>query len=315
VALYPPHDAHAHARDQIRILAEGLLRPAPARVAADVQHPREPLLRAPRPHVHADRAARRAGDLRIPRARQSDRLREHGRLAGHQAGADLLVDDRRDTDPLLLDEIALAGVREQGRGLGPERARARDPGDVGDAVAEQRFGALALEFTGTCELEDPGAAELGDLLVACHPGEEVVDALGDGARGVAVQGTGAVELGKGHVGLPTGLQEPRTTSRVGSMRCIERSGRFSIRPIRSSTASKPMRWIGCSIVVSGGWQSADSGTLSNPITERSSGIDSPRARAAAMVAIAETSLAAKMAVGRSRAVGRARAASSAESGW
>ena len=70
-------------------------------------------------------------------------------------------------------------------------------------------------------------------------------------------------------------------------------------------ASKPICWIGCSIVVSGGSLSADSGTLSNPITERSSGIARPSDRATDIVSIADTSFAAKIAVGRGR---RARAA-------
>ena len=52
-----------------------------------------------------------------------------------------------------------------------------------------------------------------------------------------------------------------------------------MRSSSSRTASKPIRWIDWSIVVSGGSESADSGTLSNPTTERSSGTASPSVRA------------------------------------
>ena len=65
------------------------------------------------------------------------------------------------------------------------------------------------------------------------------------------------------------------------------------------TASSPIVWIDWSIVVSGGSVSADSGMLSNPITDTSSGTDSPSERATFIVWIADRSLAAKIAVGGS----------------
>ena len=65
------------------------------------------------------------------------------------------------------------------------------------------------------------------------------------------------------------------------------------------TASSPIVWIDWSIVVNGGSVSADSGMLSKPITDTSSGTDSPSERATFIVWIAERSLAAKIAVGGS----------------
>jgi hypothetical protein len=78
-------------------------------------------------------------------------------------------------------------------------------------------------------------------------------------------------------------------------------------------ASKPICWMGWLIVVSGGVASADSGTLSKPITERFSGTLNPRERATSIVRIAERSFAAKIAVGGSAIVRSSRAGRSAVS--
>ena len=69
-----------------------------------------------------------------------------------------------------------------------------------------------------------------------------------------------------------------------------------------------MRSTDWSTVVSGGSESADSGTLSNPTTDRSSGTESPSSRAAAIVSIPDVSFAAKIAVGRSSRSRSSRAA-------
>ena len=71
---------------------------------------------------------------------------------------------------------------------------------------------------------------------------------------------------------------------------------------------------GCAIVVRLGVHSADSGTLSKPTTERSAGTRSPSSWATSMVRIAEMSLAAKTAVGRSASESSSRAGTLAVSG-
>ena len=121
------------------------------------------------------------------------------------------------------------------------------------------------------ELEDPVAAELRELLLQRHAAEQVVGALLGGQRGVEVAG----DLEGRHVRSPSRRDEPRTTSRVGRTTCSGSRAGSSIRSSSSRTASKPIRWIDWSTVVSGGSESADSGTLSNPTTERSSGTASP----------------------------------------
>src|SRR5262249_45784827 len=156
---------------------------------------------------------------------------------------------------------------------------------------------LGGEVGAVCELEDPRAPELGHLLLARHPPEEVLDALVARPRRVAVQRLGALDRER-HPAASSGRQEPRTTSLVGSIVC---SGTVSlaINRMSSRAASYPICWIGCSIVVSGGSPRADSGTLSKPITDRSSGTESPSSRATEIVVSAVTSFAAKIAVGRS----------------
>ena len=118
LALQPLHERDAHPGDEIRILAERLLGAAPARIAAHVEDGSEAVVRADRAHLAADRLGQRPGERRVPGARKADRLREDRRVARHQPGADLLVDDRGDAEPGLLDEVALDRVGELRRFLG-----------------------------------------------------------------------------------------------------------------------------------------------------------------------------------------------------
>ena len=110
--------------------------------------------------------------------------------------------------------------------------------------------------------------------------------------------------------------ERRTTSAVGKVMCIGdspwRSG-CSMRSTSRRTASSPSAWIDWSTVVSGGSVSADSGMLSKPTTDRSSGTRRPTSVAVRMIWIADRSLAAKIAVGRGARASRARAGAAAVS--
>jgi hypothetical protein len=92
---------------------------------------------------------------------------------------------------------------------------------VADAVSEQPPRKVGVERPLARELEHPGAAELRHLLVARHPPEQVVDPLGDRPRRIAVERL--ADLGDGHPAPPSGRQDPRTTSRVGSIRWVTRS--------------------------------------------------------------------------------------------
>ena len=49
--------------DEVRVFAERLLGPAPAGITTDVEHGREALMGADRPHLDADRVGQRFGEI------------------------------------------------------------------------------------------------------------------------------------------------------------------------------------------------------------------------------------------------------------
>ena len=108
---------------------------------------------------------------RRPRRPRPDRLLEYRRAAGEQAVERLLVEDRRDPEPRLLDQEPLDLVAERpppraGRGSSPPAT----PRDLRRCPAEQ--GArhpAAVERAVPDELERPDRPELGDLLLEGHP--------------------------------------------------------------------------------------------------------------------------------------------------
>ena len=73
-------------------------------------------------------------DVRVEARRGADRLLEARRGPGDEAVQALLVDDRRDPEPRPLDEVALDRVRGLGHLDRPQVGRAREPGDLADAV-------------------------------------------------------------------------------------------------------------------------------------------------------------------------------------
>ena len=173
----PAHEGQAHLGDQVRILAERLFGTAPARVAAR--------RRAPATTLGARRLPASGGARRRPSRVTADcdhvlampiGLREDGGAPRHQAGADLLVDDRRDAEPRALDEEALDRVGDSGGLDGSRVARARDPRDLTESVLQSgrppRPKRVAVD-----QLEHPGAAQLGHLLDQGHASEQVVDSL------------------------------------------------------------------------------------------------------------------------------------------
>ena len=127
-ALQPAHVRRAEHRDQVRVLADGLLDAAPAVVADDVEHRRESLVDAERGHVAADRGRHPLDEVGVEGGAPRDRRRVDRGAVGREAGEALLVDDRRDAEPravrrplLLADELGGALLREY-------RERCRRPG-------------------------------------------------------------------------------------------------------------------------------------------------------------------------------------------
>ena len=109
--LEPADVGAAHLGRQVGVLAVGLLDPAPARIARDVEHRREGLSGPGGQHAPADRRRHHLDELGVPRGGGADRLLEGRRVPGQQAVQRLLVDDRRDPQARLLDEVALDLVR------------------------------------------------------------------------------------------------------------------------------------------------------------------------------------------------------------
>ena len=185
--LQPLDEGRAHACDEVRILAVGLLGPPPARVAHDVEHRREPLVGARLPHLDPDPVGHRSVQVRLEGAGDADRLRVHRRAASHQAGADLLVDDRRDAKPRPLDQPSLQVVPDARHLLRSQRARSGDARDLSETVPADRRGAFVVDLLAAHELEDPGRAELRHLLLRLHARQQVFHPVLDRELGVAVR--------------------------------------------------------------------------------------------------------------------------------
>ena len=185
--LQPLDEGRPHACDEVRILAVGLLGAPPARVAHDVEHRRQPLMGARRPHLDPDPVRHRGVQVRLEGAGDPDRLRVHRRAASHQARADLLVDDRRDAQPRALDEPPLQLVRDARHLLGRQRARSGDARDLPEAVPADRGGAVVVDLVAADELEHPRGAELRHLLLRQHARQQVFHAVLDRKLGVAVR--------------------------------------------------------------------------------------------------------------------------------
>ena len=154
------------------------------------------------------------------------------------------------------------------------------PRHLAEAVAQQLRRAPASSSAPSASWKTQCAAELRDLLLERHAAEQVVDALLE--RRAPGRGSGATSRCDGRHGhAPRARRdERRTTSRVGSIEVLGPRRRI-VDQARSASAPprSPCSWIDWSTVVSGGSERADSGTLSNPTTERSSGTASPSERA------------------------------------
>ena len=89
------------------------------------------------------------------------------------------MDDRRDAQASSVDEVALDVVGQDGGVTRHQAAGPGDPRDLADAVAQQLGPLVHVEPRPVGQLEHPGTAELGDLLLDRHPRQQVGDPLGD----------------------------------------------------------------------------------------------------------------------------------------
>ncbi len=112
LALHAAHVRDAEAAHEIGRLAVGLLHPAPPGVPCDIEDRRQRVAGTGGDHLLTDDGADALDQLRVPRRREPDRLGELRRVACAQPRRALLVHDRRDAEPGVLDEIVLDRVGE-----------------------------------------------------------------------------------------------------------------------------------------------------------------------------------------------------------
>ena len=99
--LQAAHVRGADGADEVGVLADALVDPAPARVADDVEHGGQALVDAECAHGVADAPGRLLDQLRVEGRAPGQRRREGRRLPGGEPGEALLVDDGRDAEPVV----------------------------------------------------------------------------------------------------------------------------------------------------------------------------------------------------------------------
>jgi hypothetical protein len=190
--LEPADVCGADDPDEVRVLPERLLDAAPAVVAHHVEDRRETLVDADRVHALADRARHPLDERGVEGRAPRQRGREDGGLEGGEAGQALVVRDGGDPEPRPLDDVLLH-PREPPRALDRiDRLRSERPGQVPEPVGaglleRERIAERLLQRRHVARAQvrpDPRAAELGELLVGGHLGEQRFHALGDGQGGV-----------------------------------------------------------------------------------------------------------------------------------
>src|SRR5215472_18373862 len=104
--------SYADARNEIWVFTVGLFRPAPARLAPQIQYRRETLLRATGPNFSGSRTEDVMNQVRVPGGSKPDRRRERSALQGCVAVQAFFMEDDRDAEPRFLLDPALHGVGE-----------------------------------------------------------------------------------------------------------------------------------------------------------------------------------------------------------
>ena len=158
--------------DEGGILAEGLLGAPPAGIAGDIEHRRQPLMRADAAQLLADFGGHLGGQFGLEGAGKPQHLRVHRAAQPHVAGAAFLVNHGRDAEPGLLDKVALQGVVEARDRGGFEGGIPGGAGDLPDAMLEQAIGLAGREILVLLNFVHPDGADLGQFLVQRHLGEQ-----------------------------------------------------------------------------------------------------------------------------------------------
>ena len=198
-ALEPADVRRGNRADQVGILADRLLDPAPARVANDVEHRREPLMHADGAQAAPDPRRHLLDQWGIEGRTPGERHRIRRRPPRGKAGETLLVRHRGDAVPVGLDDPPLRARQRDDANGGIDRRRAEWPRQLTQAVLDQRveidaLGELVLKrrhITAHGRDTDPDSVQLRELLTHGHHRDQRLDPLGRCQRRVIPRRDGA----------------------------------------------------------------------------------------------------------------------------
>ena len=197
VTLQAAHGSDAQLTYEVRILAKGLLDPAPTRITCHVDDRRQHEMHASCANFASDHCADVMDEHGIETARHRDRLRKHCRVRRHVTVQRLFVKQHRDAEPGLSGREALDGIDELdrlGRGapaVAGAAAGAKAGGRSAAPIGRSRDLSEAMGIRGFCLflVEDepvhdvalgcPQRNDLPDLFLQRHPAKEVIDPLCD----------------------------------------------------------------------------------------------------------------------------------------
>src|SRR5690606_11567509 len=190
------HVGSADGADEVRVLADGLLHPAPAGVAHHVEDGREALVDADGPHVVADGGGHPAHDAGVEGGTPGQRHRVGGGAPGGESGEALLVGEGGDAETVRRGDAglgALQGQRTERRVDGHRAERAGQLAQSGGQEGVEVDGLLHVvlvrgHFAALVGRADPHAVQLGNLLLRGHRADQRVDPVGDRPGGVVPEG-------------------------------------------------------------------------------------------------------------------------------
>jgi len=181
-ALQSFNRRHSHARDQIRVFAISLFRPAPAWVARQVQHRRKGLVRAGGSHLIGGSGEHLVDKLGVPRAGQSQHLREARRTVRHVAMQRFALEQPRNSQRGFLDQDFLKLVADF-RSFARVRRRVHAP--QSPCSLEQLRPVRLVQFGHGAASP---AGELVHFFLERHPLQQIRYTLFNGKLGVLVIG-------------------------------------------------------------------------------------------------------------------------------